>query len=119
MAVVPACPPNLKPMTEFEACLESWLKACQKLIDDDYTKNFSNLKVPKLERDGGRTYIKIVKIDAPGSGRCVYAFIDARNGNIYKPASWKAPALNHARGNILDDKNGMGWMSSYGPAYIT
>jgi len=39
------------------------------------------------------------------------------NGDIRKPASWKAPA-KHARGNITDEKEGMGWMGPYGPAYL-
>jgi hypothetical protein len=43
---------------------------------------------------------KYAKVQTNGS---VYAFIDA-DGNIYKPASWSAPA-KHVRGNIFHDAN--------------
>jgi len=35
----------------------------------------------------------------------IHSFVDKATGNIYKPASTKAPA-KHARGNILSEKNG-------------
>lgn len=34
------------------------------------------------------------------------AFVDKVTGDIYKPASWVAPA-KHARGNINSEQNGM------------
>jgi len=110
MAVIPAVPANLKPMTEFDACLASWMQACQKLITEGSPGS-------TLERVGGTKYIKFL-VSKQNSGRSAYAFVDARNGNIYKAATWKAPALNHARGNILDDKNGMEFMTWVGPKYI-
>jgi hypothetical protein len=36
----------------------------------------------------------------------IVAFIDKNTGDIFKPATYKAPA-KHARGNINSDKNGM------------
>lgn len=39
-------------------------------------------------------------------GTNIKAFIDKKTGDIYKPASWKAPA-KHARGNVLSSENGM------------
>ena len=46
----------------------------------------------------GRKYLKIV-MDARGS-KSVHAFIDKKTGEVYKPASWKAPA-KHVRFNLL------------------
>ena len=37
----------------------------------------------------GKKFYKIVKSD---NQRSVHAFIDMQSGDIYKPASWKAPA---------------------------
>jgi hypothetical protein len=38
------------------------------------------------------------------------------NGDVLKPASWKAPAKG-ARGNIFDEHNGLNRMTEYGPEY--
>ena len=46
----------------------------------------------------GRKYLKII-MDANGS-KSVHAFIDKKTGEVYKPASWKAPA-KHVRYNLL------------------
>ena len=41
--------------------------------------------------ESGRKYHKIVMIDCGGS-RSVHAFVDKKTGEVYKSASWKAPA---------------------------
>jgi hypothetical protein len=48
----------------------------------------------------GKKYYKVVqKVD---SGRSVHAFIDKTTGQVYMPASWRAPA-KHVRYNLLDE----------------
>ena len=47
----------------------------------------------------GRKYIKISMINNQES---VHAFIDAKTGDVFKPASWRGPA-KIARYNLLDD----------------
>jgi hypothetical protein len=60
---------------------------------------------PYFSFESGSKYIRAVKLD--GSSRSAYAFIVLRNtdkflvGDILKPASWKTPATNLARGNVL------------------
>lgn len=54
------------------------------------------------------------KISVGGSAWC---FIDKKNGDILKAASWRSPA-KHARGNIFDEHNGMKYITPYGPAYL-
>ena len=59
----------------------------------------------------GRKYYKIVQQDydtfqnrneyRDGS---VHAFVDKKTGDVYKPASWKAPA-KHVRYNLLDENS--------------
>jgi len=39
----------------------------------------------------GRKYHKIIMVDSSG-GRSVHAFVDKKTGEVYKSASWKAPA---------------------------
>jgi hypothetical protein len=103
----------------------SWFNACQSMIDAYMSTSFPSLNRPVLEIEEGNKFIKVVKV---GHQRIVYAFV-AKNsfttktfgtvnaGDIYKPATYKAPA-KHARGSILDATNGMSRMNSYGPEYL-
>ncbi len=52
-----------------------------------------------------------------GTGGSAWAFLNTENGDVLKPASFKAPA-KHARGNIYDAHGGMGTVGVYGPAYM-
>ena len=47
--------------------------------------------VYKFSIDTGRKYHKIVQTCTDGS-QSVHAFVDKNTGELYKPASWKAPA---------------------------
>ena len=66
--------------------------------------------------ESGRKYHKII-MDANGS-RSVHAFIDKKTGDVYKPASFKAPA-KHVRFNlcIMSDREWLmenaDWAGSY------
>jgi hypothetical protein len=53
----------------------------------------------------GTKYYKIIQVTNSGAGnvgRSVHAFVSRETGAVYKPASWKAPAL-HVRYQLLDD----------------
>lgn len=50
--------------------------------------------------ESGRKYYKLIHKD--GISRSVHCFIDKSNGDVYKSASWKAPAKG-VRYNLLDD----------------
>jgi len=41
--------------------------------------------------ESGKKYHKVIMIDSAG-GRSVHCFIDKKTGEVYKSASWKAPA---------------------------
>jgi len=41
--------------------------------------------------ESGNKYHKVIMIDSAG-GRSVHCFIDKKTGEVYKSASWKAPA---------------------------
>ena len=63
----------------------------------------------------GPKYIKIIRQNA------VHAFIVKKDfkhfkvGDVLKPASWAAPALNQPRGNVLEGNYPMCWT---GPLYL-
>ena len=102
----------------------AWLAACKKMCEDYDKANYPTLGSDILIPNCGGRYIRInetsEELDKPSNRPIrdsVWAFIDRTTGDVLKPASYKAPA-KHARGNIFDEKGGMGSMSSYGPAYL-
>jgi len=112
----------------YEQFRDEWLVKCQKVVDE-HMRNYSWEE--KLVIKKGRRYDKIVCEDynRPGGEKScnsrVWAFIDKTNGNILKPATWKAPA-KHARGNIYESPSrdgrkhddSMQFVGAYGPAYM-
>jgi hypothetical protein len=74
--------------------------------------NFASVPPDLLTRRDGKKYIKLVK-----GGTSCYAFVDAETGDIFKPASWHAPA-KHSRGNVKSDDFGISCSGPYGIAYL-
>jgi hypothetical protein len=60
-----------------------------------HQRKIDELKSGKSDIDyvieSGKKYHKIIMIDGGGS-RSVHAFVDRKTGELYKSASWKAPA---------------------------
>ena len=84
------------------------------LAKDD--ANYHARKIQEIQRDGisggfevetGRKYHKVWMFDDNGSARpsrSIHAFIDKNTGDVYKPASIKAPAKG-VRFNLLDESS--------------
>lgn len=66
-------------------------------------ERFPTLKADTFWVDAGKKYLRIAQGNADGTGARVHCFIDALTGDVYKAATWKAPALNGARYNLLDE----------------
>ena len=73
----------------------------------------------------GKKYLKVVREEYDERNdrwrdTTVHAFVDRKTGEVYKPASWKAPA-KHVRYNLsndldrqnLHDPNFVGWAGGY------
>ena len=73
---------------------------CEALTQDFYKKG--STQDYKFFIESGRKYHKII-MSANGSNS-VHAFVEKKFGNVYKAASWKAPA-KHIRFNLLDDNS--------------
>jgi len=101
---------------KFDEAFESFINGSQSICDDYEKEQGSKAFGKTLTYIKGRRYIKIIATPKLGSGQSVWAFIDMTNGDVLKPASWKAPAKG-MRGNIYDDKNGLGRITAYGPEY--
>jgi hypothetical protein len=52
----------------------------------------------------GKKYAKIIHISSGGQ-RSAHAFVDMNNGDVYKSATWSAPAKNGVRYNLMDDSS--------------
>lgn len=68
-----------------------------------------------IMHDGGTKYARIVTRRLDIEGGSAFCFIDLSNGNILKPASWKAANTKHARGNIRVGDASNWWNSALGP----
>tara|TARA_A100001391_G_C4861704_1_gene222696 strand:+ start:77 stop:559 length:483 start_codon:yes stop_codon:yes gene_type:complete len=69
---------------------------------DEIENGTANLM--KFEIREGKKYYKIVQVEFDTfqgrneyRDRSVHSFVDKNNGNVYKPASWKAPHTKHVR----------------------
>jgi hypothetical protein len=67
------------------------LMLCDALLDNFKSKNNRNTDGYKFYIESGRKYHKII-METGGNSRSVHAFVDKKTGEVYKPASFKAPA---------------------------
>lgn len=86
----------------------------QDLTKKEYAKS-PNLMVPEIKISEGGRFFKVFRTEGTVS-KSVVAFVDKATGDIFKPATWNAPA-KHARGNVLKDET---WKSHswHGPHYL-
>lgn len=87
-----------------EALKHNYIEYCvrghQRHLDDPTTKEYHQRKIDEMKNgdcdidytvETGKKYHKVIMIDG-GGGRSVHCFIDKQTGEVYKSASWKAPA---------------------------
>lgn len=85
-------------------------KGTEKMIEDQKVERAYHIrKIHEIDTQGvdhefytetARKYIKVWY--RSGTSRSIHAFIDKKTGDVYKPASLKAPAKG-VRFNVLDD----------------
>ena len=84
------------------------IRGHQKFVNDDDTKEYHARKIDELKNgispidyqvETGKKYHKVIFVDG-GGGRSVHCFVDKQTGQVYKSASWKAPAKGE-RCNLL------------------
>ena len=94
----------------FNEALMNFMDLVEKRDLAHMTEKFPNLKPNEWDVSFGRKYVKVIR------DRSVYAFIEVETGDIYKPASWSAPA-KHVRGNIYGE-NPLAGTDIYGVNYL-
>ena len=67
------------------------LMLCDCLVEDFQRANNRKTDAYKFYIESGRKYHKVIMETGAGS-RSVHAFVDKKTGEVYKPASFKAPA---------------------------
>ena len=88
---------------EVEFHLPEFVGECVAMLNEHYETKFPRLNVPDVKvKEGGKFY-KVYK-DEGEYHKSVWFFVSKEDGLIWKAASWKAPARNFPRGNILEDK---------------
>jgi len=103
--------------TNFQESFEKYFQGCQDVYNEYHTQmGFSESNKNRFDYSVGRRYVKVF-YHMGESQRSVHSFVDTKNGDVLKPAGWSKPA-KHARGNIFDEKNGLGMMGPHGPAYL-
>lgn len=103
---------------EFEVALAAFVAKCQERENAHIAANFKLLTPSKFSTSvGGKRFVRVVKADADGTSRSVFCFVERGTGNIFKPAGWKAPTLNHVRGNIFAD-DALAGTNVYGTNYV-
>ena len=98
----------------------------EKLCKDLETTHFQEwptLKDYGVTYKAGRKFCKIIITDGNGGDRSVWGFINLTHekfneGDVLKAAGWAAPALNKARGNVLEGYR-VGAREQYGPGYLS
>ena len=74
---------------------------------DEYKNKFQITEGRKFIKISNDNYVKafVVKLD----------FGKFKKGDVLKPATWRAPAMNSARGNVLNGNYNIQWT---GPMYL-
>ena len=86
--------------------LDAYLIFLQETVAADYAKNFPSLTPPRIDMEVGKKYAKVWRVETFAAGRSIQAFVDLQTGDIFNPASYKAPA-KHARGNVCSGQYGV------------
>ncbi len=102
-------------LPDIDIAIKDFISKAQEVVDEHY-RNYQWDNILTIKK--GRRYEKIVSTDTlERPSTRVWAFIDKTNGDVLKPATWRAPA-KHARGNLYDEFGGMKFIGPHGPAYM-
>ena len=83
------------------------------VLKANYAKRGSGAMEYNYVIEPGRKFFKIIQVN---NQRSVHAFVDKKTGDLYKAASWRAPAKG-VRYNLINDMNilrkNADWAGSY------
>lgn len=110
-------------MQQLEKLNEKIDQLCADIVkahDEDFPSLAGKIEVQAKK---GQKFVKIIRREIEGS-RSVWGFINLKHsdfqvGDVLLAKSWAAPALNKARGNLLDHPYIIRGMRQYGPGYLS
>lgn len=88
-----------------------------------YQATFTHLEAPSVGVDGnGKKFLRVstfkfVAERGKSYPESVFFFVDLTNGNLLKPATYKAPETKNPRGNVFD-KDILTKLTPYGVVYV-
>ena len=77
--------------------VHKWTLMLCDALEHNFKQSHPNSDPYKFTIESGRKYHKIV-METESQSQSVHAFVNQKTGEVYKPASWKAPA-KHVRFN--------------------
>ena len=98
---MPSCDAELLYQKSLPERVLDWTEQLVTCLQADYDRRYPNSSDPvRFEVDSGRKYLKINQINGG-----VHAFVNKETGEVFKPASYKAPA-KHVRYDlrIINDR---------------
>ena len=84
-----------------QADILSYTEMLCEALELDYRLRHGKTDPYTFTIETARKYHRVIMTTGGGS-RSIHAFVDTKNGDVYKAASWKAPA-KHVRFNVLDE----------------
>jgi hypothetical protein len=81
----------------FQEALDSYVAGVQTLLDSYKERHGFKVRTT-LEVGIGKKFAKVFRVEN-GRRSSIHSFVDMVTGNVFKPASYNAPA-KHARGNV-------------------
>jgi len=106
----------MKSTPKVETRMRGFVEKVQEETRKHYTEKYAILPIPVISVKTGSKFYAVWSYN--GTQNSIYCFVDKSNGDIYKAATWRAPA-KHVRGSIFD-KN-FSWdkgVTLYGGAYL-
>ena len=98
---MPSCDAELLYQKNLPERVLDWTEQLVTRLQDDYNRRYPDSSNPvRFEVNSGRKYLKINQINGG-----VHAFVNKETGEVFKPASYKAPA-KHVRYDlrIINDR---------------
>ncbi len=84
--IKPEYPPYMDNKDKYSKAMSLFMGRIDEKYGEYYEKTLTALKYEPIRVNRGRRFDKLIQ------GGSVYCFVEKNTGNVYKAASWKAPA---------------------------